>query len=51
MAITETETKFLNELVKDCITYGLEEKEALGYIKLGLSEYRYPHTNTERHVF
>jgi hypothetical protein len=46
MAITETETKFLNELVKDCITYGLEEKEALGYIetrfkRVSLSSYKH----------
>jgi hypothetical protein len=34
MQITETETKFLNELVKDCITYGLEEKEAMQYLEV-----------------
>jgi ribosomal protein L15 len=38
MAITKTETKFLNELVKDCITYGLEEKEALKYIEITFKE-------------
>src|SRR6266498_2166208 len=32
MPITQTENRFLNELVKDCITYGLQEKEALEYI-------------------
>lgn len=31
--ITETERKFLNELVMDCITYRLTEKEALEYIE------------------
>jgi ribosomal protein L15 len=31
--ITETESKFLNSLVQDCITYRLNEKEALEYIK------------------
>lgn len=31
--ITETENKFLNELVKDCITYRLTETESLEYIK------------------
>jgi hypothetical protein len=30
--ITETETKFLNELVKDCITYRLTTQEAIRYI-------------------
>ena len=30
--ITETENKFLNELVKDCITYRLSKEEALDYI-------------------
>ncbi len=34
MAITQIETKFLNELVKDCITYKLEEQEALQYIEI-----------------
>ncbi len=32
--ITETENKFLNELIKDCITYRLSEQEALQYIRL-----------------
>lgn len=32
--ITETENKFLNELIKDCITYRLSEQEALQYIGL-----------------
>lgn len=31
--ITETENKFLNELLKDCITYRLTETESLEYIK------------------
>ena len=30
---TQIESKFLNELVKDCITYRLSEKEALEYIE------------------
>ena len=30
--ITETENKFLNELIKDCIPYRLSEQEALQYI-------------------
>ena len=25
----KTESKFLNELAKDCITYGLEERESV----------------------
>lgn len=46
MQITETETKFLNELVKDCITYGLEEKEAMQYLEVrfkpvSLSSYKH----------
>ena len=32
--ITETENKFLNELIKDCITYRLSEAEALQYIEI-----------------
>jgi hypothetical protein len=31
--ITETESKFLNELVLDCITYRLSKDEALQYIE------------------
>lgn len=43
--ITETENKFLNELVKDCITYRLTETESLDYIKtrfhvISLSSYK-----------
>ena len=43
--ITETENKFLNELVKDCITYRLTETESLEYIKtrfhvISLSSYK-----------
>ncbi len=41
-----TESKFVNELVKDCITYGLEEQEALKYIEIrfksiSLSSYKH----------
>jgi hypothetical protein len=32
-AITETESKFLNELVKDCITFRLSTDESLEYIE------------------
>jgi len=32
--ITETENKFLNSLVQDCITYRLKESEAVEYIKI-----------------
>jgi hypothetical protein len=32
--VTETENKFLNELIKDCITYRLSEEEALQYIEI-----------------
>lgn len=44
--ITESENKLLNELVKDCITYRLEEKEALQYIairfkQVSLSSYKH----------
>lgn len=43
--ITKTESKFLNELVKDCITYRLVEPEALKYIEtrfkaISLSSYK-----------
>jgi hypothetical protein len=43
--ITQTENKFLNELVKDCMTYRLTESEALLYIKtrfhpISLSSYK-----------
>ena len=46
MPITQTENKLLNELVKDCITYRLEEKEALQYIairfkQVSLSSYKH----------
>ena len=46
MPLTETENKLLNELVKDCITYRLEEKEALQYIairfkQVSLSSYKH----------
>ena len=34
MVRTETEDKFLTELIKDCITYRLEESEALQYIQI-----------------
>ena len=34
MVRTETEDTFLNELIKDCITYRLEEQEALKYIEI-----------------
>ncbi len=33
MIITQTENRFLNELVKDCIIYRLSEPEGLEYIK------------------
>ncbi len=33
MTITQTESKFLNELVLNCITYRLTEPEALRYIE------------------
>ena len=46
MPLTESENKLLNELVKDCITYRLEEKEALQYIairfkQVSLSSYKH----------
>jgi hypothetical protein len=49
--ITLTESKFLNELVKDCITYRLTENEALKYIeirfkKISISSY----TSRKAHV-
>ena len=31
--ISKTESKFINELIKDCITYNLDTKESLEYIK------------------
>ena len=48
--ITETENKFLAELVKDCITYRLTETEALEYIKkrfhaISLSSYKLRKSN------
>lgn len=36
--VTETEDKFLNELVKDCITFRLTETEVLAYIKARFHE-------------
>ena len=44
--ITESENKLLNELVKDCITYRLDEKEGLQYIEIrfkqiSLSSYKH----------
>jgi hypothetical protein len=33
LTITQTENKFLNELVLDCITYRLSKEEALEYVK------------------
>ena len=33
MEITETENKFLNALVQDCITYRLTTEESLSYIE------------------
>jgi hypothetical protein len=45
--ITATENRFLNELIKDCITYRLEEQEALKYIAIrfnrpiSLSNYKF----------
>ena len=48
--ITETENKFLNVLVKDCITYRLTETEALKYIMtrfhaISLSSYKLRKSN------
>lgn len=34
MRRTPTESRFLDELVSDCITYGLKEKEALKYVEV-----------------
>ena len=34
MPITKTEGKFFNELVRYCITSGLEEKEAKQYLEV-----------------
>ena len=44
LKITKTESKFLTELVKDCITYRLTENESLEYIekrfkRISLSSY------------
>ena len=44
--ITDTESKFLNELIKDCLIYRLTESEALEYIKvrfrkISLSSYKH----------
>ena len=36
--VTDTESKFLNELIKDCLIYRLTESEALEYIKVRFSE-------------
>jgi hypothetical protein len=46
LPLTESENKLLNELVKDCIIYRLEEKEALHYIGIrhkpvSLSSYKH----------
>ena len=46
LRITNTEDKFLNELVKDCITYRLTENEALQYIErrfkhISISSYKH----------
>jgi hypothetical protein len=38
LTLTQTESKFLNELVLDCITYRLHEGEALEYIKIRFKE-------------
>lgn len=38
MRRTPVESKFLDELVNDCITFGLKEVEALEYIKLRFGE-------------
>ena len=44
----KTESKFLNELAKDCITYELEEREANQYLEVRFKPVSYPHTNIER---
>jgi hypothetical protein len=36
--VSKTESKFLNSLVQDCITYGLTEPEALKYIEIRLKK-------------
>jgi hypothetical protein len=47
LPLTESENKLLTELVKDCITYRLEEKEVLQYISvrgvkpISLSSYKH----------
>jgi hypothetical protein len=38
LTITQTENKFLNELVLDCITYRLEERDALEFIRIRFKE-------------
>jgi hypothetical protein len=38
MVRTATEDKFLTELVKDCITYRLDESEALQYIQIRFNQ-------------
>jgi hypothetical protein len=38
MRRTSIESKFLDELVSDCITYGLKEEEGLEYIKSKFGE-------------
>jgi len=48
--ITQIESKFLTELVKDCITYKLTEPEALEYIerrfkKISISSYTFKKAN------
>jgi hypothetical protein len=48
--ITETEKQFLNELVKDCITFRLTETEAVEYIEtrfhaISLSSYKLRKSN------
>ena len=42
------ESKFLNELAKDCITYGLKEREANHYLEVRFKPVSYPHTSIER---
>ena len=44
----KTESKFLNELAKDCITYGPEEREANHYLEVRFKPVPYPHTSIER---
>jgi len=38
MRRTSTQSRFLDELVSDCITFGLKEREALEYIKVKFGE-------------